>query len=909
MSGTEKALGWQDFFKDLNWTEINKMPIKNLYFLGFQCVSLKLYGIQALSVIFCFLVFSDLRGQDSLGKESTSTKSTSTIGTKTVMAGPQYGKSSFHQWLWGKHYRKEWTTPVTIPIINLDSVDGGLTAYESGGGRQTKTLRLKNPAGREYVLRSIDKTFGKALPQIYEGTFVEKIINDQVSIAHPYSALTIPPLAKVAQIYHSDPSIVFVPQQKALGEFTSEFGNSLYLLEQRADGDWREAPNFGNSTEIVSTEKMLEKIFEESDHRIDQQAYIRARLFDMLIGDWGRHEDQWRWAKFDQDDKKIYKAIPRDRDQVYTKFDGLLVSSFKGALGGDHLQTFNNNIKDIGHYNFSARNLDRQAANETTFQQWISTARDIQQLVTDEVIETSVKRLPPELFSISGNEIIEKLKSRRNNLVDFARRYYSILAKEVEIVGTKSKEVFEVRRLSDTETQVNVYDINSEGEQKKQPFYSRTFLKHETRELRLYGLEDNDKYVMTGEASKGIDIRIIGGPSKDLYNDSLAAKWQGSIKIYDDKNNEFNTSQDVKLRLSESDSIHVFRYNGFNYNSKRLKKSLFYSNEDRIYIGLRYVVERQRWRKFPFDFRQEVNVKYSLMENAFSTEYRGNFTEVIGKWNLAIYGNYDWIRWNNYFGIGNETERIYTGKDYRDYYRMRTRELHTSIGINRNFGRFNHVAVSGFFQSYQIVSDTGRYVAHHPTNSNGSDYDLKSFAGAKLDYFFQKVDNPILPMKGIRFFSSVSYTADLKESNKSFARLFSALSVYLPLSRSFVYYLKTGGATLTGTPDFYQLNILGGGQTLRGYRRFRFYGKTVFFAQNELQWIRPVRGNLFNGKAGLLALSDLGRVWHPGEESNKLHMSFGGGFILSPFNRVSVAATYAVSKEDATINFRFGVTL
>jgi hypothetical protein len=33
---------------------------------------------------------------------------------------------------------------------------------------------------------------------------------------------------------------------------------------------------------------------------IDEAEYIKARLFDMLIGDWNRNEDQWRW-------KRIYK--------------------------------------------------------------------------------------------------------------------------------------------------------------------------------------------------------------------------------------------------------------------------------------------------------------------------------------------------------------------------------------------------------------------------------------------------------------------------------------------------------------------------------------------------------------------------------------------------------------------------
>ena len=164
----------------------------------------------------------------------------------------------------------------------------------------------------------------------------------------------------------------------------------------------------------------------------------------------------------------------------------------------------------------------------------------------------------------------------------------------------------------------------------------------------------------------------------------------------------------------------------------------------------------------------------------------------------------------------------------------------------------------------------------------------------------------ILPRKGVRFLSSASYNWDLKEIDRSFARFLSTLTVYVPLSNSFGYYLKTGAATVTGTPEFYQLNVIGGGQTLRGFRRFRFYGKSMAFAQNELQWIRNVRSSVFNGRAGLLGLADLGRVWYPGESSDKIHLAIGGGFILAPFNRISVAVTYAKSKEDATVNFRIG---
>ena len=230
-----------------------------------------------------------------------------------VKAGPQYNRSFIHNFLWGKHYRKEWNTPVRINKLYLDTAYGGLTPYESGGSRQTRSLRLWDANKREYVFRSIDKTFGGAMPELFRNTFVESIINDQVSIAHPFSAVMVAPMAEAAAISHTWPKNVYLPEQKALDSFNADFSNSLYILEQRPDGDWATADNFGNSKKIISTDKLFEKLHEDNKNLVDQEQFIRARLFDMFIGDWGRHEDQWRWASFENNDVTVYKPIPRDR--------------------------------------------------------------------------------------------------------------------------------------------------------------------------------------------------------------------------------------------------------------------------------------------------------------------------------------------------------------------------------------------------------------------------------------------------------------------------------------------------------------------------------------------------------------------------------------------------------------------
>ena len=140
-------------------------------------------------------------------------------GFRTVIAGQQYDRDGFHNFLWGKHYRKEWTTPVRVPVINLDTIHGGLTPTEQGGGRQTKTLRLKDPNGKQYVLRSVDKTYKGALPERFAETFIEDIANDQVSTAHPFAAIAVPIMIEAAGVYHTNPIIVFFDGKKSTPTF------------------------------------------------------------------------------------------------------------------------------------------------------------------------------------------------------------------------------------------------------------------------------------------------------------------------------------------------------------------------------------------------------------------------------------------------------------------------------------------------------------------------------------------------------------------------------------------------------------------------------------------------------------------------------------------------------------------
>ncbi|WP_449438497.1 hypothetical protein [Pedobacter steynii] len=90
---------------------------------------------------------------------------------------------------------------------------------------------------------------------------------------------------KALGLAHSKPEIVYVADDAGLGEYREKFANAAYLLEPRSPFE----------EETDNTAKVQRKIQEDNDHTSDQKLTLRARLLDFVLGDWDRHEDNWRW--------------------------------------------------------------------------------------------------------------------------------------------------------------------------------------------------------------------------------------------------------------------------------------------------------------------------------------------------------------------------------------------------------------------------------------------------------------------------------------------------------------------------------------------------------------------------------------------------------------------------------------
>lgn len=835
-----------------------------------------------------------------------SVQADSNKSTVRVAANVQYNKAGkLKRIMLGNHYRKEWATEVDVHVLDMDTQAGGLTPIKLGGGFQTSSLRLQGADGKQYVLRSVNKNPSKAIAEELRGTFAEDIVQDQISSANPFAPVVVASLASAAGIFHNNPQIVYVPASARLAKYNETFAGTLCVFEERPSGDESVNEHYGNAKKIINSEKLFGKIFSNSNHQVDEKAFLKARLFDMLISDWDRHEDQWQWAAFETGGKTFYKPIPRDRDQAFPKMDGAIpqMAARKWALR--KIQDFDYTIRDVNGLNTNGGYLDRMFTTRLSLSDWLSVSAELQKSLTDEVIDAACVLFPKEIYSLSGKETAAKLKRRRDDLQQYAREYYHFVSKEINITGTNAKEIFEVIRLNNDSTRVTVYGGGKQSNE-FEIIYQRSFLHSETKEIRLCGLDGDDIFNVSGNADKGVLVRIIGGGGMDIMNDESEVKGAAKkTKMYDDEVNIFNTGSEGRKFISTDTLKNNFYRRSFRYDWLAPFPVIGYNPDDGTYIGGGFTFKKQGFGKKPFSSMHTTGGSYAFSTGAYNFFYKGLLKERIGKWDIAFGAAVNAPNYSrNYFGLGNESERLDT---VNNYYRVRFNQVITNISLKRRFGTKHFIETGLGFESVKVEQNDGRFVSSSTSKLDSADFGRNNYASIKLNYQFNTLNNEFYPTKGMKIISGATFTQDVEERSKNFVQLYYQASFYTTKGR-FTLASSSGASTnLNNDYAFFQANTLSGTANLRGYRRDRFAGKTMLYSNTELRYNAGMANGYFlRGCWGLLAFVDNGRVWVPDEKSNEWHTGYGGGLWFVPFNKMSFTATYGMSDEGSMLSIKGG---
>ena len=852
--------------------------------------------------------------------------------TVTVAVNPSYDDhGKFHNFLFGDHYRKEWATPVKFKVLDMATEQGGLEPYKIGGGKQTASLKVRNEAGRNYTIRGIDKDPGAVLPEALREGAAKDILQDQISAQHPFASFAIPPLADAAKILHTNPKPVYIPQDPLLGQYLNRFANTPAGFEEDAKDDQSNVASLGNATNLVGTDKVMERLIDDNDNRVNEKAFARSRLFDMWIGDWDRHEDQWRWAeKKDKDGDRKFTAVPEDRDIAFFKGDGLLpyLASRKFAIR--NFQNFGYDYADYKGLNLTALANDRTFLASVTKEDWVKIAEEMKAALTDDVIEKAFRsKWPKEIYNLHGAEIVAKLKSRRDLLPKLAADYYSTLDHIVEVKGSKKQEKFEVTRLDGDKTRVKVTKINKEGQANK-VLFDKTF-DQDTREIRLYGFAGNDVYKVSGTSKGGSMLRIIAGTGQDSITDnSRVGGLRHKTQIYDgDSGNVIVAGKEARLRLAPGIDVNRYdvhpRTNRGDYTLNYFGPAAYfgYNIDDGIFVGGGVTYRTYAFRKTPFATQQTLAANYAPSRDAYNVRYTGQFTEVLGKFNVHVNAQlYGPQLLYNFFGIGNETKNLaqpndrdnVTNRTVTNSYRVRFSRLYVSPTLEKDVFSFLKVGFGPQYDQFRVDREQLGSVIQDSLNATGgsentrfgirnSDFGLNRYLGGRAYLNLDASSSPINPRIGIRWYNEVQYNRQLNGEKLSYGNLASEVRFYI--SPNFPFQLtwagRLGANRALGDYRFYQANTLGGTTNLRGYRRTRYAGRASVYANGEVRLqLFTFNAYLVPGKFGILGLADAARVYSSNDVRTGLkafHTAAGGGIWIDVLKQAVINATYSVGEE------------
>ena len=813
------------------------------------------------------------------------------------------GHGGLRNLLLGENYRKEWSQNVNLKVFHINEEKGGFEILELGGGKQTKSLKLKDKKGVEWTLRTIDKDPEKAIPEAVRNSVAEDIVQDMISASHPYSALAVPDLAKASGITVPRPEFFFVPDDPAFGMYQRMFANTVCLLELREPTR--------DGTEAKTTGKLIEKLLNENDHIVDQKEYLNARMLDFLVADWDRHFDQWRWGSIDTGKGKIYYPIPRDRDQAFFYSDGLFMSYITQSRM-PFLKGFRYKIPRVNWFGFGARDVDRAFLSELSENEWETIITKFQKDITDSVINTAVNKMPLEINPIRNDVIIGKLKSRRDLLLKKGMRYYRFVNHYVNVRGSNMPEYFRVSN-TDTGLQVTVYARNAKTDTGFK-IYQRTFDHKVTHEIRMYGLNGNDIFYVDSTVKSRIKLKIVGGKGNDTFN------LKGNVRsfIYDikDSGNYFLSKNKAKLNISNDPMVNDFNWIEYKYPIQRFPRVLLgYNADDGILVGLGIARRTFGFRKEPFATDNRLGIFFAPQRGAYSIRYKGEFNEILGKNDLVLIADLLNPALHNFFGLGNNTE-IDESKD-PIFYLARYKYFTIEALARKRFGQKISISAGPMFYRYWIeAEDNVGKILENPSDAHIdslSVYSQKTFLGGRIVADINTLNDELFPTRGVQWTNDLSAQYGVSENTGKLIRFSSDLVVYSSLRApaKVVSVIRLGyGHIFNKDYEYFQSLNLGANNFLRGFRKNRFSGNTLAYGSFELRVkLFESKWYVLPGQFGLVGFNDVGRVWLRGEDSKRWHYAYGGGFYYVPFNLLIVSATMGFSKEESLLNFSVGTKL
>ena len=312
-------------------------------------------------------------------------------------------------------------------------------------------------------------------------------------------------------------------------------------------------------------------------------------------------------------------------------------------------------------------------------------------------------------------------------------------------------------------------------------------------------------------------------------------------------------------------------------------------------------------RDSPYAQKHNFRLDYSLGSSALNFNYTGEYIESVGGFDLV---NGVSLRRNryafNYFGFGNET--VNPDPDDLDFNRVRQSKIYVDLLLRKQFANNNGSFSFGpLLERTKIDQTPDRFISEIGNTDLPNDiFEQRIYSGIKAEFSYKSLDQTVNPHKGMKFHLSYNLETNLENTDFTFGRLSTGLTIYQKLDKkgNFIIASEVGYEKIDGDFDFFKAPTIGGIHNMRGFRFSRFRGDATFYHITDLR-IKLFKINTgIPFTVGIHGGFDYGRVWEQDVESDKIHNSYGGGIWLDPIDFLVISFGQYMSEEDTRFIFK-----
>ena len=302
--------------------------------------------------------------------------------------------------------------------------------------------------------------------------------------------------------------------------------------------------------------------------------------------------------------------------------------------------------------------------------------------------------------------------------------------------------------------------------------YDRVFDYHDTKDIRLYGLNGDDKFEVDSTARSKIRLLVIGGKGNDTFD----IRGRVINYLYDLKTekNFIEHRRRTRNLFSSESPVNYYNILGFNYPVTRFPKvGIGYNAEDGVFAGVGFFRRTYGFRNEPYATDQRLATLFALGQHAYQIKYRGEFNHFFRDYDAIINVAYVNPTLNNFFGFGNKT-KLDEQQDL-NFYRTRYNYAAADLMFRRRFFEKLHIILGPTVYEYWInqADNTGK-ILENPSLiglDSASVYSKKTYLGGKFGVNFNNLNNELFPTRGVQWNTEFVSMAGLTKTANNFTSL------------------------------------------------------------------------------------------------------------------------------------------